>query len=534
MGGRPGRRAAGAAADPQRQGRGAARPSCPTARCCSPRRVPTRTAEDDDEPRTRCCGCCPRTAARPASWRPVAGGVDGVQVAADAGTVVLSAEDVPVLGERRRGGARSARSARRRRSPRSCTRACRCGSGTTTSGPARRGSSPARWPTTDAGADPRIELSDLTPDAGTALASAWQYDVSPDGSTIVTTWARARARGRARSALALVDVATGDRRILLDDAESEYESPRFSPDGQSVAVVREKRSTPEEPGRPHGRGRLARRRDRPRPERRLGPLAAGPLEWTPDGAALVLVADENGRAPVFRIDARVRRGHPADGRRRRLLRRAGLARRPARLRDAHVVRRAAAPGAPRRDHCRPGARRRCVARTRRPCCPARLTEVETTAEDGARVRAWLALPDGASAARPGAAAAVDPRRPARLVERLVLALEPVARRRPGVRRAAARPGAVHRLRPGLHPPRLGQLGRRAVHRPDGDHRRGRRARRHRRDPHRRDGRLVRRLHGQLGRRAHRPVPGDRHAREPVGARPVRRRRPTLRATGRAR
>ena len=42
-------------------------------------------------------------------------------------------------------------------------------------------------------------------------------------------------------------MATGDRRILLDDVESEYESPRFSPDGQSVAVVREQRSTPEEP-----------------------------------------------------------------------------------------------------------------------------------------------------------------------------------------------------------------------------------------------------------------------------------------------
>src|SRR5205814_1984572 len=32
--------------------------------------------------------------------------------------------------------------------------------------------------------------------------------------------------------------------------------------------------------------------------------------------------------------------------------------------------------------------------------------------------------------------------------------------------------------------------------------------------------LVRRIHGQLGRRPHRPVPLHRHAREPVGARPV--------------
>ena len=119
-----------------------------------------------------------------------------------------------------------------------------------------------------------------------------------------------------------------------------------------------------------------------------------------------------------------------------------------------------------------------------------------------------------------AAAAVDPRRPAQLVEQLELALEPVADGRQGLCRAAARSGAVDRLRRAHDPARLGPVGRRAVHRPDGDHRRGASHARHRRDPDRRDGRLVRRLHGQLGRRAHRPVPLHRHARQPVGARPV--------------
>ena len=93
-----------------------------------------------------------------------------------------------------------------------------------------------------------------------------------------------------------------------------------------------------------------------------------------------------------------------------------------------------------------------------PALPGTLTEVETTAEDGTRVRAWLALPEGASADEPGAAAAVDPRRSAGLVERVVVALEPVAAGGHGLRRAAARPGAVHRLRPGLHPARLGRVG----------------------------------------------------------------------------
>ena len=46
------------------------------------------------------------------------------------------------------------------------------------------------------------------------------------------------------------------------------------------------------------------------------------------------------------------------------------------------------------------------------------------------------------------------------------------------------------------------------------------------DPDRGDGRVVRRLHGQLDRRPHRPFRRDRHPRQPVGARPVRRRPPT--------
>ena len=127
-------------------------------------------------------------------------------------------------------------------------------------------------------------------------------------------------------------------------------------------------------------------------------------------------------------------------------------------REAKAASRAAGPRAPRRDG---------------PRLPGTLTEVETTAEDGAAVRGWLVLP---RAPRP---------RPAPLllwihggplvVERVDVAVEPVAGG-PRLRSAAARPGAVHRLRAGVHRPRLGPLGRRAVHRPDGDHGRGRGAR----------------------------------------------------------
>ena len=131
----------------------------------------------------------------------------------------------------------------------------------------------------------------------------------------------------------------------------------------------------------------------------------------------------------------------------------------------------------------------------------------------------------------GAAGAVDSRRPVGLVERVVVAVEPVAAGRRRLRGAAARSRVVDRLRPGVHRSRMGSVGRSAVHRSDGHHRRRRTARRHRRDAHRGDGRLVRRLHGQLGRHPHRPLQGHRHPRQPVGARAVRRRRPTRTTTG---
>ncbi len=96
------------------------------------------------------------------------------------------------------------------------------------------------------GTDPRVELTDLTPDAGQALFEV-EYDVSADGATVATTWAIPESGGLRRG-LAVVDLTSGERRILLDDPDSEFDSPRFSPDGTRVAVVREKRSTPDDPG----------------------------------------------------------------------------------------------------------------------------------------------------------------------------------------------------------------------------------------------------------------------------------------------
>jgi dipeptidyl aminopeptidase/acylaminoacyl peptidase len=150
----------------------------------------------------------------------------------------------------------------------------------------------------EAGLAPR----DLTGHAGRALGVEGDWDITPDGRTVVAVWTVAERAGSQRSTLVAIDVATGERRTLADDPALEYHRPRVSPDGTRVAVGVERRSSPADPGAIW----LA-----------LVPLAGGPVEaltagwdrwpdsarWTPDGAALIVTADDRGRAPLWRVDA---------------------------------------------------------------------------------------------------------------------------------------------------------------------------------------------------------------------------------------
>jgi dipeptidyl aminopeptidase/acylaminoacyl peptidase len=330
--------------------------------------------------------------ARVVASRP--GGVDDVRVAADAGTVVLSSATFPSSGTQE--AEQDKRKARKEKKVSAIL----------------HDSVPVRfWDEDlgpdaprlfagalgDGGTDPQVELQDLTPDAGRSLERL-EYDVSPDGSTIATTWG-VPERGGLRTAIALVDVASGERRMLLDDEDYEHGSPRFSPDGDRLVVVREKRSTPEDPGDV----RIAVVGVEDGTVRDLtgdwDHWPAGPIEWTPDGVSLLLSADEDGRAPVFRM-------HAGTGEVTRLTNddfaysdvqvspdgstvyamRTSYAEplRPVRL-DATVVDQDSVP---------------LLGPSESPALPGTLTEVEATAEDGTRVRSWLALPAGASADNP--------------------------------------------------------------------------------------------------------------------------------------
>ncbi len=244
----------------------------------------------------------------------------------------------------------------------------------------------------DLDAGDSISWRDLTPTPGRALEEA-STDLSPDGRTAVSTWAVAEPHGSRRTSLVAIDTSTGERRSLADDGASEYGSPRVSPDGRWVAAVRERRSTPTEPG---DERLVVLSMDGGGEPRDVAPQwDRWPREfrWSPDGEALLVATDEGGRGRVFRIDVgsgEVTRltgdtGHYTD------LQVSPDGSSVYALRDA-----VDAPPAPVRLDTRipdqepvllPGP-------PSGPPPPGELTEVRTTAADGADLRAWLVLPAG--------------------------------------------------------------------------------------------------------------------------------------------
>ena len=250
-------------------------------------------------------------------------------------------------------------------------------------------------------------------------------------------------------------MATGKRRVLLSEPHSDFGSPRISPDGRFIACLREIHDTPDQPlditlvlidteGPEDGAAQA-------------GQTAAGTCcpAWTagptrrpgrPDCRTLYFTADDAGRGPVFRVDVdhrAVDRVTDDDGNYTDL--------NPAPDgRYLYALRSAMdAPPTPVRIDLTTGAE---PAPLDCPGLPARTCRAGSTEVAGHR-RRRAPDPGLAGAARgrlaraPRAAAAVGARRPAEQLELLVLAVEPVADGGPRLRRAAARPGPVHRLRP---------------------------------------------------------------------------------------
>jgi dipeptidyl aminopeptidase/acylaminoacyl peptidase len=250
------------------------------------------------------------------------------------------------------------------------------------------------------GGEGRAQLRDLTGHVGRALDDRSTWDISADGLTVVAGWVVAEPGGSERRTVVAIDMATGERRVLADDPDHDYETPRLSPDGRQVTLVVHRRTTPQDPG-DYWLGIV------PVTGGAIIPLAAEwdrwpqSPHWTPDGSALIVTADEQGHCPVWRVDT-------ASGK-------------PVRLtedgaysdvqvspdgRFAYALRSAVdSPPAPVRvalDRTSqveplPGP---LEAMGIDLALPGRVEEVTATAEDGTPLRAWLALPDSAGADTP--------------------------------------------------------------------------------------------------------------------------------------
>ena len=234
----------------------------------------------------------------------------------------------------------------------------------------------------------------LTPQPGRALDEA-EFAVVADGSAVVTTWSVPDEPGLRRNSLVEIDITSGARRVLADEAYVSFDHPAVSRDGRWVACVRSVDGNYDDPSRrslwlidrSDGVGRE---------------LAVDEAQWPtsvtfgPEGV-LYFTADEQGRHPVFRLDptdAGITRvandGHYSDvavspdGRTLFALHdRIDIAPRPVRL-DAEGVDQSGTPLPA------PGA----------VPVPGRVEEVTTDGLDGHPVRGWLVLPDGASADSP--------------------------------------------------------------------------------------------------------------------------------------
>jgi len=257
-------------------------------------------------------------------------------------------------------------------------------------GPAPAGAGPAG----DAGAAATGygDLRDLTPEPGRALDEQ-DFELSPDGTLAVTGWQVHEGTSGPRTEVAVIDAATGARRVLLADAGYHFGRPAISPDGSQVAAIRTERDTYER----FGDTTLV-----------LVPLAGGEprdllagfdrrpaeLAWAPDSGAVYFTADDHGRCPVFRVrlasgevsrvtadDAAYASLCPAPDGRSLYALRSAIAEPPAPVR----IDLAAPPERPAALASPAGAVE----------VPGRVEEVTAQAPDGTPLRGWLVLPGGA-------------------------------------------------------------------------------------------------------------------------------------------
>ncbi|HEV7653445.1 MAG TPA: S9 family peptidase [Mycobacteriales bacterium] len=239
------------------------------------------------------------------------------------------------------------------------------------------------------------ETQDLIPDPEARVGDS--LAISPDGRTVAVGWRIDEPRTAHRGAFTLIDTTTGERRLL--DLDGQWLSdPAFSPDGRSIVFLQETLGNWEScPSRTFRLVDLGTGDGRDLLPSDVGYWPASPV-FSPDGTFLFFLADEAGHAPVFRLELStgdVVRLTAAgaytdlvvspDGQALYALRSTvDSPAAPVRIDPARTDQQPVALLGPQADIPVPGT----------------FTEVTATAEDGSPLRAWLALPLGASADAP--------------------------------------------------------------------------------------------------------------------------------------
>ena len=234
---------------------------------------------------------------------------------------------------------------------------------------------------------------DLTPRPGRSADTAGQA-LTPDGRTLIASL-RVQEQRAGRFVIVSIDIESGTMTTLFDEEAVDFEVPAVSRDGFRIAFVRAAFSTPSGPadqelwvadidgGNAH---RVAEGWDR----------WPSSLSFDADNESLIVTADHDGRGPVFRV--------PLDDEPPLQLTTDDFSYTDVvvdvvtgdlvALRSSWV-----APPHPVRI-TRSGVVTALATPAKLPEVPGSITEVETTVEDGAEVRGWLLLPEGASPEHP--------------------------------------------------------------------------------------------------------------------------------------
>ena len=150
------------------------------------------------------------------------------------------------------------------------------------------------------------DLFEGTPyELGRADPSADHFDISPDGLHVVFAFdPAAEKRGDGRFALAEMEIKSGKATVIAQDAEWDFGTPRYSPDGDRIAF------TASHQGRKHTMPAQLAVWTR---EQRTHELVSAewdhevhaPLHWEEDGQALLFTAEQQGRTHLWRFDLQV-------------------------------------------------------------------------------------------------------------------------------------------------------------------------------------------------------------------------------------